>query len=196
MERTELCADQDCWKPLNLQSLKVINLLDTTVAGCAQNIKDNNSLVAITLDPISSEPILIHHLTQIGCSLSQDTTYLVALFGFGLHASTVHLPPVVTFFECVVDHEVPDPKCMLADAESKSLLSLLGNAQEVGSYRGIILLPPFLEEAIMLAPSLLLSDLTIIVLATSANMKPELEDAEEFNVQEHDLAAVRVLSFL
>ena len=95
-----------------------------------------------------------------------------------------------------MDHEVPDPKCMLAGAESKSLLSLLGNAQEVGSYRGIILLPPFLEEAIMLAPSLLLSDLTIIVLATSANMKPELEDAEEFNVQEHDLAAVRVLSFL
>ena len=171
---TELCADQDVWKNLNMQSLKVINLLETAQVGCAQKRKDNSSLVAMTLDPISSETILIHHLSQIMDSLLQDTTYLIALSEFRPHASAVLLPSSANFFEHVVHYEVPDPKEMLSAATSKSFFYLKADPLEFGSYHNIVLLPPCLEASIMAAPSFLPSNLAVVVLATSTKIKSAL----------------------
>ena len=95
-----------------------------------------------------------------------------------------------------MDHEAPYPKDMLSATASKFFLSLKSDPQEVGSYRKIVLLSPYLEVEIMVDPSSLASDLVLIVLSTSTNMKSKLEYTEGFNVQEHDSATACVLFFL
>ena len=86
------------------------------------------------LDLISSAPILIHHLTQIGGSLLSDTTYLVALSDFRSQPSIVRLPPAATFSNHVIDHEVPVPKDVLSASAKSTFLSLRADLKVVDSY--------------------------------------------------------------
>ena len=173
----------------------MINLFDATATGCAQSIKDNESLVAMTLDPMSSEPILIHHLTQIRGSLSQDTACLVSLSGFGSQAHAVCSQLAATFFEHAADHAIPDLQEILSAATSKNFSDLEADVLQVGRFRNLVLLTPFLAAAIVADHSLLPSDLTVVVVATSTNMESSLEDSDGFDVHAHDTATAYILSF-
>ena len=150
----------------------------------------------MTLDSISSEPILIHYLTQIGFPLFHETTCMVALSRFKLQSSAVLVHPSANFFDHVIDHEVPGPKDMLSASVKSFFLSLWDYTKEVDSFRNIVLLPPCMDVVIMVDTSLLPTDLVLVVLAVSTNMKSVMEDAYGFNAYEHYCSTARTLSFL
>ena len=193
---TDYHADHDCWLPLNLKSLDVINLLDTSTALCVQNLKDNNDLVALTLDPISKEVLLVHRITQIGGTLFLPETRMVALNGFGSQASVVRLPTASKLFDCVADIEAPAPTSILKATTTAAFESLNPDLNEVERFRNFVLLPPCIASVIISSPSRRPQDLAGVVLASSANAKTQLKGTPDFDASQHDDAAARMLSFL
>ena len=73
-------SEQDKWTPLNLIGIDIIDQLDCEADECVGNLKDNPSLAVHTIDPITSNPFLIHHFTQIGgCLLMKDPKMVAGL---------------------------------------------------------------------------------------------------------------------
>ena len=116
---TDFCNDDTLWSPLNLKGMSVMNLLNSTTVGCVQYLKYNDALVSLTIDHISHEPALLHHITHICSSMLMGDTYLVAVSGFRNKAQTVRLPPTIKYLDCIVDVEVPEPKLVLNATTSK-----------------------------------------------------------------------------
>ena len=55
---TEYYSDNNRWSDLDLRSFDIIQLMNALTEPCVQNLKDNNCLVVLTIDPVSKEPIL------------------------------------------------------------------------------------------------------------------------------------------
>ena len=75
--------NQDRWTPFNATSDGIIKLSDTNTEKDVSNIKENKNLVALTLDPITSDPLLV-----IGGNLLMKGSY-VALHDFEPNANVV-----------------------------------------------------------------------------------------------------------
>lgn len=63
----DLFSDPAFSDDLNFESMNLINLLGSgSLDECVKNIKENEGLTALTLDPMTNEVFLVHNFTQLG----------------------------------------------------------------------------------------------------------------------------------
>ena len=68
-------ADSDLWLVENTAALDIINLLDQSAPeACIKELEANSNLVALTLDTITDDLVLLHHVTRIGRVMKKKAT--------------------------------------------------------------------------------------------------------------------------
>ena len=74
----DMFSDSSFADPLNFESVSLANLLDSGVLKqCIQSTKENEGLLALTLDPMSNEVFLVHNFTQLGGTIRRKESLLV-----------------------------------------------------------------------------------------------------------------------
>ena len=193
---SDYCIDQENWVELNKISLSVINLLNNKTPECVSNIKDNSNLVALTIDPMSSEVLVLHHLTQIGGGLLSANKKLVALNRFGPHASVARFKSAEDLFSYVIDLKVPSEDEISKFDTLKDFSALKGEVTSVARFRNMLLLPPFVASTILSFPSASPSEWAAVIKPAASNMKSELSGLSDFDEASFDEAVSCVLRWL
>ena len=194
----DLCVPQENWTELNLISKKVIDLLNDLTPKCVANLKENNNLVALTIDPMSSDTLVLHHLTEIGGGLLNSKKHMVALNGFGPLATTVRFKSAEDLFTFVIDVPVPSDQDISSfdTATEFNKLTKEKDDKTVERFRNIIILPPFIASVILTIPTSSPQEWAALIKAAAGNMKSELEDHDSFDEDEFDSAVTCVLRWL
>ena len=78
---------------LNKAAEKIIDLLGQAEDedSCIVNCKEEKELVFIAVEPISNLIQVFHHLTQVGGSIANPTTMMVAIMGFNGDAPVIRV---------------------------------------------------------------------------------------------------------
>ena len=95
--QTQHYSDNKRWSDLDLRIFDIIHLMSGSTEEHVQNLKDMNYLVVLTIDSVSKEHVILHHLTQISGAIQIPETNIVALNVFGSQSSAVLVPPAMTF---------------------------------------------------------------------------------------------------
>jgi len=131
-----------------------INLLNDDTSACAENMKENNNLVALAIDPLSSEILIIYYLTQIGGSFLMKDKKLVVPNGFGPLATVIRFKSAENLFSCVLDVEISTKADMFKFKTAVEFSKLTVNSKTFERFRNVLLLPPFIVIVILAIPSL------------------------------------------
>ena len=98
----------------NTAALDIINLSDQSASeACIKELEANPKLVALTLDPIADDLVLLHHVTRIGRIMKKKATKknekVVALHGFGNTAVPIRFKSSSDLFDqhSIVTTDVP-----------------------------------------------------------------------------------------
>ena len=189
-------SPQEKWIALNKISLQVINLLNDSTPNCVAHLKENHNLVALTLDPMTAEVLMIHHLTEIGGSLLSSEKQIVALIGFGSQGTALRFKSSEDLLSFVVDVEVPSSDAVSKFDTAKEFLELKPEAKSTGRFRNILLLPPFVAAVLLAVPSSSPSEWAALLKAAAENIKTELDGTNGFNPDDFDEAVLCALRWL
>ena len=189
-------GDQSQWTDLNMISLNVINLLNEKAEICVANLKDNNNLTALTLDPVTSEILVIHHLTEIGGSLLRNDKKLVALNGFGSTATILRFKSAKDLFAYVIDTEVPSIDEISRFETALEFSNLKKDKDTIEHFRNILMLPPFVTSVLISIPNASPKEWAAMIKAAAGNMKTELERNDGFDGDSFDKAVIYILRWL
>ena len=97
--------------------------------------------MALTLDHVSSEPLLLHHFTQVGETLRKNKISLVALSGVGPTAAVANFASAKDLFEHAIKFEIP-PKIEFSKFQTLDDFRSIKTAKTSESFRSAIVLPP------------------------------------------------------
>ena len=110
-----------------------------------RNLAENRTILCLTRSPSSSEvQATFMHVSEKE-SFQQQTSYSLALMGFGLRAQAVRLNPALIFSRSSQKQKVPDFNSFLNCTTKDSLLSLAAVASEE-KLCNFAILPPILAE--------------------------------------------------
>ena len=200
---SDYCLSKDLWFDDNSASLEIINLLSPPTADLViSNLVEHNSQVALTIDPITGELIVFHHLTKIGKCLKKKSAKknekLVALNGFGDRATVVRFKSAEDTFsdDFVVEKAVPDVDKIEQMENNESFNNLKADPTNTNVFRNIALLPPFAVSAVLSTPRLEAASLANAILASSLNVSHQLNDDYDFDKDEHRAATAYLISWL
>jgi len=118
----------DAWLEEDLLSLDVINLMNRdTPEECLSTLKDNPNLVALTIDPITNQCLLLHHLTQIGGSINSREKMTVVMSGVGTNASLLRFKSLMDA-DFISEQFIPEARSLLG-IKSISDFKILKNSK-------------------------------------------------------------------
>ena len=104
----DLFSDPDFSQALNFESMNLMNLLGSGILeDYVKNIKKNEGLIALTLDPIVNKVLLVHNFIMLGGTLYQKASFLAALYGFRSLAQVVRFKELALFFKYIIEKDVP-----------------------------------------------------------------------------------------
>ena len=127
--------------------------LDTlTVAECITNIKKEPSLMFLSIEPITNDIQILHHVTAIGGNIAQPDNVIAAFSGLNSNPLVVRLDPDI--FVPKADFKVPAWTSIAAITDLTSVAAATANARNVMMYfRNIIAIPPLLTKTAITSTS-------------------------------------------
>ena len=195
-------SSKELWFEENVAAFDVINLLSLPSAeGCISNLIEHNNVVALTIDPITEELILFHHITRIGKSLkkkAKKNEKVVALSGFAPQASVVRFKSSEFLFhdDLIISAPTPDYDKIEQVESCKDFSKLKTDPTNKNVFRNIIILPPFAVSAILSTQKRDAASIALSILAAAQNVKDALKSHEEFEATDHRMATSYLISWL
>ena len=123
-----------------------------TVAECISNIRKEPSLMFLSVEPITKDIQILHHVTAIGGNIAQPDNVLVALSGLGTNPLAVRLDP--DLFVATEEFRVPSWADITAITDLASVSTTTANARNaLLKLRSIIAIPPLLTKTAITSAS-------------------------------------------
>ena len=129
------------------------------------SIKKEPNLIFLTVEPISGNIQVIHHLTILGESIAMPDIVIVALKGFSPLPLALRLDE--DFLEDTDETRVlswPSIAALTTPAQVKTIMPDARNV--ITKFRNIIAIPPFLAKTVMASTSMDPADILIDVLTS------------------------------
>ena len=122
------------------------------VEECISNIKKEPSLMYLTIEPITKDIQILHHVTAIGGNIAQPDNTIVAFSGLTSSPLSVRLDPDI--FVPTEEFRVPSWESMSAITDLASVAATTAtNRNVVMKFRSIIAIPPLLTKTVIASTS-------------------------------------------
>ena len=121
------------------------------VQTCVDNLRNNPQLVCLTSDPVTSDLILLHHLTEIGGSITSPSKHMVALNNFGSSASVMRFKSADDLLtgSSITKITVPPLSDFESYCDSFDFKKIDESSGSDIFFRSFVLLPPHIEAAFL-----------------------------------------------
>jgi len=187
----------DLWEDENFASMNVINLLALlALEECMRNLMEFPELAALTIDQSTDDLVMIHHISKVGKSLkkSKNSEKVVALHGLVSPAAILRFKSTADLFSKANIVEVPLPspddfETFESTIDFKKLSPAKVDENAVGNkvvykykdtFRNIIVLPPFVVNAILSMNHRDAPSLAQTISAAAMNFKNQYKDDPDF----------------
>ena len=136
----------------NMEKVGDLTIDSLTEDECIDNVKQENKLMYLSVEPITKNIQLLHHISAIGGTIAMPNAIIVAISGLGSNAFPVRLDS--NLFASTDDFRVPPWVNMESITTATGVATTTAtNRNTEMKFRPVIAIPPFLVKTILNAAS-------------------------------------------
>lgn len=129
----------------NAEAVADLTIDTLSAEQCIANIKKEPSLTFLSVEPITKDIQILHHVTAVGGNIAQPDNVIVAFSGFGDNPLAVRLDPDI--FVDTAEFRVPTWANITSITDLASVATTRATARNtLLKFRRIISIPPFLTK--------------------------------------------------